>query len=746
MSGFVAAGVASAMGASSATSTAVGVGTEIAAIGATGYAIGQYGPGVMNAAHHGTETAPSLHSTGIHHMSDAAEMSVQHQHGKQVLPDDMDYSQRPISAGNHEHQSRVDSHKREFNPGYDPTPVVVRAERPPKSSPGTDRKRARRRRDRPPGEPDDPMIQAMMVGPQINDYLNSQGSDRNCLWVESESVVVSLPSGKVAVRLPMSIGGLRYNQPFATYIGMYYTYRARVFEYTFSPIKYDATYQVGSSKTQSDPTITEIAAGAVAETAVLQEHTQALDDGEWLEEDFTAGIPRVGPVTVAIVPEASWRASDKTKMSDANMTTARVLDTSYARQYDCVGGELPSFKVKYTVPVTDDDYSNFIDPFPLAKYRTELAHQGIHSAESVAAHDKVWKRYGMMFACCDKIQRNVECYYVKTRALVEFRGLRDIYLDPPIPNVDSGGIRRNGDRRLVEDHYNPSNNQLEGYANNSNVISNNTTTNMQQVATNASNITTHNQRITALETLATNLKTHAGTVSYNMHLADAAHTLHGRIMTNEDTLGTGVGALYPPTTSGGVTIQPNVPTVSAQVVSNKQLIESNYQQFLNVEYNFSQPTSALNVAMIRVNNMVPSAWEYITAHGTYATGYVSHSSFGASHGFAPASMRYQVYDPAPTPNLATCLKRIFLRGGVRRNPQANIPDQATLFTLDAGYRPGRNLHFIVAGAGGDYASHIQITSAGVVTMHRRHEHDNPPGNAAMEYVTLDGISYWTDGT
>jgi hypothetical protein len=298
----------------------------------------------------------------------------------------------------------------------------------------------------------------------------------------------------------------------------------------------------------------------------------------------------------------------------------------------------------------------------------------------------------------------------------------------------------------VEDHYNPSNNQLEGYANNSNVVSNNTTTNMAQVATNASTISTHQQRISALETLATNLKTHAGTVSYQMHLSNTAHTLHGRIMTNEDTLGTGVASLYPPTTSGGITIQPNVPTVSQQVISNKQLIDSNYNAFLNVEYNFSHPTSALNVAMIRVNNMVPSAWEYLTAHGVYAANILSHSSFGLSHSFAPASMRYQIYDPTPTPNLSTCLKRIYLRGAVRTANSGNVADQTTLCTLDAGFRPGRTIHFVTAAQGGDYAAHIQISSLGVVSMHRRHEHDNPPNNGSMQYVALDGISYWTDGT
>ena len=665
---------AAAAGLGPGTAAAVGATTEVVGTAASIAAAREYGPSVMNAAHN----AFGGNHVGVTHLSDAAEMNVAHHPGRHTMPNDTDYSVSAFGDGiaqNQEHAARIAAHKRkdaeeggvqQFSEDH----FTKRYKRSEEEVHGD-----------PDQEPEDPMIQAMVVGPQLNTYLNSQGSDRNSCWVEAESVVLSTNQGKVAIRLPLSMGGLRYNQPFATFAGMYYAFRPRVFEFSFSPIKYDATYQTGAAPKVANETVLDVVNGAIQGTQqVPTTQTQQLNDNDWITQDYAGAIPRVGPVAVAIVPRVALDTELETAMSDANMSVADVRDTTYSKVWDCVAGELPTMRCKYTVPITDADDAEFVDPFPLSKYRTELGASA--TDEQAQAHDKTWKLYGKLYACCDKIQKNTECYLVKTRVLVEFRGLRDTYVDPPTPVADIGGVIRQGDRRLVEDHRNPSNSAKEGYANNTNVVTSNTSTDMTQVNTNASQISTHNQRITALETLATNLKTHAGTASYDMHIADSAHTLHGRIMTNTDTLGTGVDLLYPSTTSGGITIQPNVPTVSEQVVTNANNIASNYQAILANEQQFSLPNSILNTSLSQ------KASDIATLQGG-----VSALNTGPTWTSATISSPYSGYIKflKEGNGRVTCRARLVVGTWDVQDKRVK-----TICTIPSGYRPANYWNFVAA--------------------------------------------------
>jgi len=140
-------------------------------------------------------------------------------------------------------------------------------------------------------------------------------------------------------------------------------------------------------------------------------------------------------------------------------------------------------------------------------------------------------------------------------------------------------------------------------------------------------------------------------------------------------------------------------------------------------------------------NMQPTAWELISDNGSFATGFQSHSSFGATHSLGAASMRYQVYTVG-----GTSVKHIFLSGAIRKTDTSAITDETTLFTFDAGFRPGRDKFFTTAGSGGDFGCIVKIKNDGALSMFKRQEHDNPPASGNLQYVILDGIHFFTDET
>jgi hypothetical protein len=279
-----------------------------------------------------------------------------------------------------------------------------------------------------------------------------------------------------------------------------------------------------------------------------------LNDDEWLAQSQAAGIPRTSPVAVAVIPTSavSPNADVHTKLGRDTCTYSAVMQTTYAQSADCLNGELPSMMCKYTVPINSD--SNLIDPFPLSKYRTEYTRAdfdaGNVSEVTKQTHDAVWKSYGNMVVCADQIQRNTECYVLKTRILIEFRGTRDIYLDPPTPIANAAGVTHSGNRRLDEWSASPSidTSAMEGQLNNSNIVENapGDSSMNQLISSNTGLISVNTQRVAALELLAGKLKTHAGTLSFDQHVLDPTHTLHGRIMTNETDVQTIQDLLSPP--------------------------------------------------------------------------------------------------------------------------------------------------------------------------------------------------------
>jgi hypothetical protein len=232
----------------------------------------------------------------------------------------------------------------------------------------------------------------------------------------------------------------------------------------------------------------------------------------------------VGPVAVAIVPRSAGAVSLNPNLGQEGLTVAKLMKTGYARLTPPVGGELPAMRCKYTLPVTDDDYNQFVDPFPVAKYRKENP-----NSEEEQLHDETWRQYGMLLACSDKIFPNIECYVIKTRILVEFRGVRDVYIDAQyVSDTDQEP------RRLSEDFRNPSTALREGYNNNDVILTNSDgTTDMTAVTNLSASVATHNVRISALEKLSAQLKVHQGVAAVTTHIAagqPASSTLDQRTL------------------------------------------------------------------------------------------------------------------------------------------------------------------------------------------------------------------------
>ena len=470
----------------------------------------------------------------IGHVSDAPELGHKvvgpdHQH---VLPNNVDYSQSPEFPLNQEHAQRIENHKRK--------------EREDKKTPVAKRGRLFGSDNGDDGggdEPEDPLIQAMMIGPNLNSYLNSHGCERNWAWVECETIVRSSAlKGQLFHKLPLSLGSVRYNHPFNIYAGMYYGFRARLFEFRFCPIQRETTYVVGASQTVHNETVLEVAEGAITGTQTQPVTTsQELDELAFELDVENGGVPQAGPVAVAIIPGGINLKVDGPlgPLYHEDRCVQDLIRTGYCKVTDPINGKFPAMHCKYTVPVDqDDDISQFIDPFPREKYREEVIPGTTNIAEKEARHDATWRQYGCLYMCADTCQRDVDVYMVKTRILVEFRGVRDVYLDPEYASSTD-----REPRRLVTDFRSPSTAAIEGSQTLSVVESNpssDPTTDMSAVVTNATNITLHDQRIQALELLGGKLKSHQGETAFTTHNAGSGLTtsLDYRIASQDTTSAT----------------------------------------------------------------------------------------------------------------------------------------------------------------------------------------------------------------
>ena len=464
----------------------------------------------------------------IGHVSDAPELGHKvvdsdHQH---VLPNNVDYSQAPDFPLNQEHAQRIENHKRK--------------EREDKKTPGAKRGRLVGSDDGDDGggdEPEDPLIQAMMIGPNLNSYLNSHGCERNFCWMECETVVSSAKDrSHLFHQLPLSLGSVRYNHPFNIYASMYYGYRPRLFEFRMCPIQQNTTYLVGASDTTHNETVLEVEGGVITGThSDLVTTTQELNEDAFVLDSVQGGVPQAGPIAVAIVPQSVVLA---TRGLSSDSVVQDVVKTGYSRVTDPINGNFPAMHCKFTVPVgSDEDTSQFIDPFPSEKYRREC-NPYTSTPEEMAAHDVTWPEYGRLYMCADVCQRDVDLYVVKTRILVEFRGVRDVYLDPEYASSTD-----REPRRLVTDFRSPSTADIEGSQKLSVLETNpiaDTSTDMTAVVTNATNITLHDQRIQALETLSANLKSHQGETAFTTHNAGDGLTtsLDYRIASQDTTSAT----------------------------------------------------------------------------------------------------------------------------------------------------------------------------------------------------------------
>ena len=340
-----------------------------------------------------------------------------------MLPNNVDYSQSPGFPLNQEHAQRIENHKRKEREEAKKGPRAKRG----RLFDSGDEDEA----DGGGDEPQDPMIQAMMIGPNLNSYLTSHGCERNWAWVECETIVSSSNDrSHLFHQLPLSLGSVRYNHPFNIYTGMYYGFRPRLFEFRMCPIQQSATYVVGASDTTHNETVLEVEGGVITGThSDLVTTTQELNESEFLLDSVRGGVPQAGPIAVAIVPESAIRASSTL---DSDSCLQDVIQTGYSRVTDPINGNFPAMHCKYTVPVgTDEDMSQFIDPFPSEKYRREC--NASSTPEEIAARDVTWRQYGRLYMCADTCQRGVDVYMIKTRILVEFRSTQ------AVPTVSHGG-------------------------------------------------------------------------------------------------------------------------------------------------------------------------------------------------------------------------------------------------------------------------------------------------------------------
>ena len=448
----------------------------------------------------GPYAAEQAASINVHQLSNAPEMghtmSVHHH----TLPSGVDYSDSPGVPLNQEHAQRIENAKEHAgHSGFGVKQELQYAIKEEEQDP-----------DGGDAEPADPMVQAMAIGPNLNHFLNEQSAERNHCWIEAETIVMSNDDGKVYQQLPLSIGGLRYNQPFTTIMTMYNGYRVRLFEFRFSPIVYKTNYVVGGVKTTGKIPVAKVTgAEGVTQTQVDEESGVELsfdtDTATQIATDAPAGnLPRCGPVAVAIIPKEAMGTHEITQ---SNCTVAWLRETGYAKTADPVGGELPAMHCKYTVPVMNDDCNGFIDPYPESKYKTELG-EGATDAQR-AAHDTTWPVYGEMYLCCDKILNNVEAYLIKTRILVEFMGVRSVYENPIFAPLNPG------QRRLESNHRAPSSNTRVGTGVNyvvNNTNSNNSNSNMASIQANQTNIATNT---TNISTNSTNIAANTTNIAAN---------------------------------------------------------------------------------------------------------------------------------------------------------------------------------------------------------------------------------------
>jgi hypothetical protein len=146
-------------------------------------------------------------------------------------------------------------------------------------------------------------------------------------------------------------------------------------------------------------------------------------------------------------------------------------------------------------------------------------------------------------------------------------------------------------------------------------------------------------------------------------------------------------------------------------------------------------------------DLTPSPWLSITAAGgTFAAGFMSHTTTGSTSGNTEAMVRYQKYEPTT----GVVFYHIHLKGQVRRSDNGSIGSGTNMFTLPALYRPQKAV-YVVANSDASVstyhssACHVMMGSGGNFQMRRKILSADPDGSdPAVDNVNLDCVHYFTD--
>jgi hypothetical protein len=209
----------------------------------------------------------------------------------------------------------------------------------------------------------------------------------------------------------------------------------------------------------------------------------------------------------------------------------------------------------------------------------------------------------------------------------------------------------------------------------------------QLISSNSTNISVNTQRVAALELLAGQLKSHAGTLSFDQHINDPTHTLHGRIMTTETDLQTLTTTL--------ATLSNHVATLG---------IAPEWQQLTSVTHNGS------------TSNWVSGSDLLIDGFGAWQPASVCIHSLIDANG-----------DP---------VYRCELRGQIRSNTGSFAGNTQGLLVIPINLRPKKSQLHVVRAQVGETIGSIHLSSNGAVNVNDI--------NANEGYLHLEGISWTTN--
>ncbi len=552
-------------------------------------------------------------------------------------------------------------------------------------------------------EPEDPLLAHMETGGSFSSTLNEESMGSNyCVMTITgminsyETTADGLPKTQDPTdkqnhgyfAMPLSMSKFRYKQPFRSFMSLHNLYRIRGMQVTGHPITLRTNYQVGSQQSNQ---VEQLAANAQAAAAQQFVHSTDLDVADLSTKVADGRVPRTGPVATLFVKRKEQDPYNLDLTWDSTYEEAVHKEGCVVHRSN--NDSLPSFDVEY-IPALGEDAAGFRAPHGLTRY---------NSIDNAVA-DEAWPSLGTFYAITSETMAGIPLYELTVKVLVEFASpVRIPYAlgyDPGLAQAPGGSSDR---RRLVSidsiaDRHSinkqPWQSQAKFQTSNNYGASGVAAGAQQgggmntQVSTNATNISTNVSRLNALETLANNLRTHAGTYSYNVHLTTPTHTLHGRILTNET----------------------DITTLTSTVADHTTALSAFVPAWTRIN---AFPVGVTQGGLVVVSNQ-----------NLYASGIVDHNAFNWQLG------QIGVRQLSPT------VREVVLRGLIRKSDSSNFSTAQLLLTLPVGYRPAAQRSFVTScHVGGSPSHRIDVYMDGSVTLQT---------TGVGTFVTLGGISFYTN--